>query len=196
MRAEPERRRKTSREERGRGSISRNAKRRNPDVWPQLTSGSEGRGRRRGRISRRLRVQEAERCLGDGDGPLVRMRGSGGFTGGEWWEMAAAQAVEEMRTRVVLGEFGVRNVSSDLNSGERKAGQEEEVWFGAGPPCPLVNRSVCSRSIPLTSPGTTRVMMMLGTRTASRRWVALEVPRRLEGPDLTSWFGGWGSLLS
>ena len=26
-------------------------------------------------------------------------------------KMAAAQAVEEMRTRVVLGEFGVRNVS-------------------------------------------------------------------------------------
>lgn len=26
--------------------------------------------------------------------------------------MAAAQAVEEMRSRVVLGEFGVRNVSS------------------------------------------------------------------------------------
>ncbi|OBS58434.1 hypothetical protein A6R68_10470 [Neotoma lepida] len=38
------------------------------------------------------------------------MRGSGGFPCGERWEMAAAQAVEEMRTRVVLGEFGVRNV--------------------------------------------------------------------------------------
>lgn len=29
----------------------------------------------------------------------------------EGLKMAAAQAVEEMRTRVVLGEFGVRNVS-------------------------------------------------------------------------------------
>ncbi|XP_036023250.1 DNA-directed RNA polymerases I and III subunit RPAC1 isoform X1 [Onychomys torridus] len=38
------------------------------------------------------------------------MCGFGAFTCGERWEMAAAQAVEEMRTRVVLGEFGVRNV--------------------------------------------------------------------------------------
>lgn len=36
--------------------------------------------------------------------------------------MAAAQAVEEMRTRVVLGEFGVRNVSSERNSGGSGAG--------------------------------------------------------------------------
>lgn len=55
--------------------------------------------------------------------------------------------------------------------------------------------SVSSRSTPLTSPVTIRVMMMLGTRTASRRWVELEVTRRLAGPDLTSFGLGVAAFI-
>jgi hypothetical protein len=50
--------------------------------------------------------------------------------------------------------------------------------------------SVGSRSTPRTFPVTTPVMMMPGTRTASRRWVELKVPSRPEGPDLAGWGGG------
>lgn len=145
---------------------------RNPDVWPQLTSGSERRGQRRGKISRQLRVQETERCRGDGGGPLVRTYRVGGVSHRECCKMAAAQAVEEMRTRVVLGEFGVRNVSADRSSGGMGLGQEE----GGGLLCGLASlpfrgqiSSLCSRFIPRTFPVTTLAMMMPGTRTASRR---------------------------
>lgn len=61
-----------------------------------------------------------------GGGVLPRRRGRETRTHAQAWysshmvelKMAAAQAVEEMRSRVVLGEFGVRNVSLvDLTSG-------------------------------------------------------------------------------
>lgn len=85
--------------------------------------------------------------------------------------MAAAQAVEEMRTRVVLGEFGVRNVSSDRSPGEMGArqGGGGQVRGLASLPFRGSISSVCARSTPRTFPVTTLVMMMPGTRTASRR---------------------------
>ena len=95
--------------------------------------------------------------------------------------MAATQAVEEMRSRVVLGEFGVRNVSfvALRSGGEVSEGQGRvEIGVGMGLAwCPFAHShvSLCFRFIPPTFPVTIRAMMMLGTRTASRRWVELEV---------------------
>lgn len=73
-----------------------------------------------GRVSRYLIFQAVTRCLGDGGGRLERCA-SCNLNHVEGSKMAAAQAVEEMRSRVVLGEFGVRNVSSvALKSGGEK----------------------------------------------------------------------------
>lgn len=119
-------------------------------------------------------------------GPPARTRALAASSLGEWWKMAAAQAVEEMRTRVVLGEFGVRNVrdrgakEDGGGTGKRRPGVE----LG------LTALSVGSRSTPLTFPVTTPVMMMPGTRAASRRWVGQEVSGRSEGPDLAGWVAG------
>lgn len=82
-----------------------------------------------------------------------------------------------MRTRVVLGEFGVRNVR-DPGAGRVRGGT------GKGRPgvdSGLIALSVGSRSTPRTFPVTTLVMMMPGTRAASRRWVGRKVPSRSEG---------------
>lgn len=51
----------------------------------------------------------------------------------------------------------------------------------------LTALSVGSRSTPLTFPVTTPVMMMPGTRAASRRWVGRKVSGRPERPDLAGW---------
>lgn len=69
------------------------------------------------RVSRYLIFQAVTRCLGDG-GARLELRASCNLSHVEEAKMAAAQAVEEMRSRVVLGEFGVRNVSFEaLESG-------------------------------------------------------------------------------
>lgn len=89
------------------GGISRN-----PDVWLKVTSGSRGRGRRRGLVARYLRFLEVARFHGDGGEWLERACAPAAcFCHVGRVKMAAAEAVEEMRSRVVLGEFGVRNVS-------------------------------------------------------------------------------------
>lgn len=94
--------------------------------------------------------------------------------------MAAPQAVEEMRSRVVLGEFGVRNVSLAVwSSGGEMRVEQGRVGIGVGTglaSLPLRGQTLlCSRFIPPTFPVTIPVMMMPGTRTASRRWVESEV---------------------
>lgn len=103
----------------------------NPDVWPGLTSGSCGRGLGRDEISRYFRREEAERCYGYGGGLLGRTRRSEEAGLGKRSKMAAAQAVEEMRSRVVLGEFGVRNVSL-VAWRLRGRLRPEQGWLGWG----------------------------------------------------------------
>lgn len=83
-----------------------------------------------------------------------------------------------MRTRVVLGEFGVRNVRDP--GARRVRGGLRKGRPGVEPG--LTALSVGSRSTPRTFPVTTLVMMMPGTRAASRRWVGLKVSGRPEGP--------------
>lgn len=64
-----------------------------------------------GLISRDFKFPSARRCHGDGDARHIahaRARGPERVTWSD--KMAASRAVEEMRSRVVLGEFGVRNV--------------------------------------------------------------------------------------
>lgn len=62
----------------GKVGIRRDAEGRNPDVWPHLTSGSEGRGQRRGKISRHSRLREPERCCGDAGADSPPFTASGG----------------------------------------------------------------------------------------------------------------------
>ncbi|XP_065611810.1 DNA-directed RNA polymerases I and III subunit RPAC1 isoform X1 [Cyrtonyx montezumae] len=72
--------------------------------------------------------------------------------------MAAERSAAEMRERVVLGEFGVRNVRGAARC-------------GAAPACapPLPHGRASRRSTPPTSPATTPATTTRGTRGASRR---------------------------
>lgn len=89
--------------------------------------------------------------------------------------MAASEAVEEMRDRVVLGEFGVRNVRAcrgKVETGTGLVGVGIRMRMGLGRTALCWRGScLCPRFIPRTFLVTIRVTTMPGTRTASRRWV-------------------------
>lgn len=116
---------------------------------------------------------------------MLRRRGRAASAHARTWRLLSLRAVEDGGGAGGGGNANSRGSRRVWGSQCKRSGRGRDGG-GTGKRRPgvelgLTALSVGSRSTPLTFPVTTPVMMMPGTRTASRRWVGLEVTSRPEG---------------